>query len=147
MKSPRHFAAAAALAVVAGIAPAASPAQAENATVTISQTQVALLFSGNLGGGVLKWKGREHPFTIGGLGYGGVGFSRIEATGEVFGLERLEDFEGPYAQGRAGAVAGADQVGGGFWLVNPAGVTMKLSSSREGYALSLGADAVYVQFK
>jgi hypothetical protein len=73
-----------------------------------------------------------------------VGAARVEAEGEVYGLGRLEDFEGPYAQARAGAVAGTEQVEGGMWLVNPNGVRMLLRSRREGYALSLGGDAVYV---
>ncbi|SDW04944.1 hypothetical protein SAMN05444336_10115 [Albimonas donghaensis] len=147
MRRPRAFPTAAtlALALLASGPPAA--AQTASGTVTISQTQVALLVSGALGGGVLTYEGREHPFTIGGLGYGGLGISTIEASGKVYGLERLEDFEGPFAQGRAGAVAGTEQVEGGIWLVNPQGVTVELKSRREGYALSLGGDAVFVKFK
>jgi hypothetical protein len=114
--------------------------------VTISQVQVALLVSGAVGGGTLSFGGQSHDFSIGGLGIGGLGASRLEASGEVYNLERLEDFEGPYAQGRAGAVAGDQQLEGGLWLINPQGVEMRLSSRREGYALSLGGDAVYVKF-
>jgi hypothetical protein len=114
--------------------------------VRISQVQVALIVSGALGGGTLSFEGQSHDFSIGGLGIGGLGASRMEAEGEVYNLKRLEDFEGPYAQGRAGAVAGDSQIEGGLWLINPKGVEMRLSSRREGYALSLGGDAVYVKF-
>lgn len=115
-------------------------------TVVISQVQVAFLFSGNIGGGTLTFKGKEYPFTIGGLGYGGIGASKIEASGDVYGLERIEDFSGAYAQGRYGAVASDTQVGGDFWLYNATGVEMRLKSKREGYALSLGADVAYIDF-
>lgn len=138
-----------AAAMLAIAAPAATTAVAEDApsgTVTIKQVHVAFLVSGAVGGGTLRFQGRSHDFTIGGLGYGGLGASRIEAEGEVFGLTRLEDFEGPYAQARAGAVAGTEQVEGGMWLANPNGVRMRLRSRRAGYALSLGGDAVFVKF-
>lgn len=135
-----------AAAVVAGSVAAPAQAQPPSGTVTISQVQVALLVSGAIGGGTLSFGGASHDFSIGGLGIGGLGASRLEASGEVYNLERLEDFEGPYAQGRAGAVAGDQQLEGGLWLINPQGVQMRLSSRREGYALSLGDDAVYVKF-
>lgn len=134
--------AAAVLTMLAGTAAPAEP----SGTVTISQVQVAFIVSGALGGGTLRFGGQSRDFSIGGLGIGGLGASRLEAQGEVYNLTRLEDFEGPYAQGRAGAVAGDSQTEGGLWLINPNGVEMRLTSRREGYALSLGGDAVYVKF-
>lgn len=134
--------AAAALAALAG--PAAS--EQPSGVVRISQVQVAFVVSGAIGGGTLTFAGQSHDFSIGGLGVGGLGASRMEAVGEVYNLSRLEDFEGPYVQGRAGAVAGDSQIEGGLWLINPKGVELRLSSRREGYALSLGGDAVYVKF-
>lgn len=141
----RLFIAATAALCLAGASPGFA-ADKPSGTVVISQVQVAFLFSGNVGGGTLTFKGKDYPFSIGGLGYGGIGASKIEASGEVYGLERIEDFTGPYAQGRYGAVASDTQLGGDFWLYNPQGVEMRLKSKREGYALSLGADAVYIQF-
>lgn len=138
----RRIALAAAV-VAASLLPAAA-AEKPSATVSISQVNLAFLVSGNVGGGTLKFGGKSYEFTIGGLGYGGIGASRVEASGEVYNLKRIEDFEGPYAQGRVGAVAGSQQIEGGMWLINPNGVEMHLRSRREGYALSLGGDAVYV---
>ena len=135
-------AAAACFAAAQGSAPAAAEASGQ---VRISQVQVAFLVSGNVGGGTLTFDGREYGFTLGGLGYGGFGAQKIEAQGEVYNLKRVEDFEGPYVQGRIGAVAGDVQAGGGMWLYNPAGVEIRLSSTREGYALSLGGDAVFIK--
>lgn len=115
-------------------------------TLTIKQVQIAWIVSGNLGGGELMYKGKSYGFTIGGLGIGGFGASKIEATGEVFGLSKIEDFAGVYAQARYGAVA-SDRSVGELWLENLKGVAIRLRAKREGLALSLGADAIYVNLK
>ena len=87
----------------AALAPTVGAADASG-SVRISQVQIAFLVSGNVGGGTLTFKGRDYDFSIGGLGYGGFGAQKIEARGDVFNLERVEDFEGPYVQGRIGAI-------------------------------------------
>lgn len=123
------------------------PRSAATGEVCFSQLQVALLWSGSVGGGVLTFKGRELSFTMGGIGYGGIGVSRIEAEGEVYGLSRVEDFEGAYAQVRYGVAVGSESLGD-LWLQNISrtGVEVRLQSKREGLALSLGGDAVYIRF-
>jgi len=63
---------------------------------------VAFIGSGSLGGGTLSFQGKEHDFSIGGLGIGGIGVSSIDATGEVYHLDKLEDFPGAYAQAHHG---------------------------------------------
>jgi len=126
-----------------GAAPAVAETFTPTGTVQISQTQVAFMGSANLGGGKLSFKGKTYPFTIGGLGIGGFGFSKIEATGTVYNLERLEQFSGGYAQGRYGLAVG-DKSTGELWLTNVEGVAMSLKAKREGLALSLGGDAIYI---
>ena len=129
------------------LASRALPAEAEDEKPTgfleIEQWQVAFIGSGNLGGGKLHFQGKTYPFTIGGLGIGGFGISKMEATGSVYGLKRLADFPGAYVQGRYGAVV-ADVSGGKLWLKNANGVGMGLEAKRQGLALSLGGDAVYI---
>ncbi len=71
--------------------------------------------------------------------------SKITASGAVYNMKELSDFEGAYGQARTGFAA-ADVGGGTLWLENQKGVYMKLASEREGLALSLGADAVYIDF-
>ena len=115
-------------------------------TLTVEQFQVAWILSGNLGGGKLDYKGKTYDFTIGGLGVGGFGASKIEATGEVYGLERIEDFVGAYGQARYGMVA-ADVSTGELWLENAKGVVIHLDAKRKGLALALGADAIYLDLK
>ncbi len=115
-------------------------------TLTVEQVQVAFIGSANLGGGKLNYKGKSHDFTIGGLGIGGFGISRIDATGEVYGLNKLEDFAGAYGQARYGAVI-ADASTGELWLENTKGVVIHLDAKRVGLALSLGVDGVIIDLQ
>lgn len=117
----------------------------QSGTVTIDQVQVAFIFSGNVGGGKLHYKGKTYPFSIGGLGVGGFGVSSIDATGEVYNLKRLSDFAGAYGQARTGIVVGTLSAGT-LWLENPQGVYLRLAAKRKGVALSLGLDAIYIGF-
>jgi len=112
--------------------------------VRMTQVQAAYLGSGNAGGGVLKYKGGTYAFSVGGLGVGGIGVSKIEARGEVYGLQRLDDFAGAYAQARYGFALGTTSAGE-LWLQNRKGVVMHLKAKREGLMLSLGGDAVVIE--
>jgi len=112
-------------------------------TVTISQVQVAFIGSGSGGGGTLHFAGRSYPFKIGGLGIGGIGVSRLDASGTVYDLRRVEDFDGVYGQTRVGWAAGA-QGKGQLWLKNPNGVYIHLITQRKGLSLNVGADGMVV---
>jgi hypothetical protein len=126
--------------------PAIAEDLAKSGTVEIEQVQIAFLYSGNLGGGRLYFKGKSHPFSVGGLGIGGIGISKMQAVGQVYNLKDVRDFPGAYGQARYGFAAG-DTSGGKLWLQNTMGVVIELAAKREGLALSLGADAVYFSFK
>jgi hypothetical protein len=117
----------------------------KSGTVRIEQVQVAFIGSGNLGGGTLQFNGRAYDFTIGGLGIGGIGFSKIHATGTVYNLKDAGDFPGTYGQARYGLAVGSASTGE-LWLKNTRGVVLQLQAEREGLALSLGADAVRIKF-
>lgn len=117
-----------------------------SASVRIQQVQVAFVGSGALGGGSLRFQGRDYPISAGGIGFGGIGASRLRATGSVYGLSRVEDFAGPYVQIREGWALG-EQGRGRLWLRNAHGVTMRLATQRKGLQLSLGADGVLIAFK
>jgi hypothetical protein len=112
-------------------------------TVRIEQVQIAFIGSGNLGGGTLQFGGKSYDFTIGGLGIGGIGISKITATGTVYNLSELAHFPGAYVQGRAGFAVGQTSAGK-LWLTNSHDVVLELKAEREGLALALGGDAVYI---
>jgi hypothetical protein len=113
-------------------------------SVTIHQVQVAFIGSGTSGGGTLRFKGKSYSFKLGGLGIGGIGVSRIDATGTVYSLNKLEDFDGVYGQARSGWAAGQSGKGD-MWLQNSNGVYLRLRAQRKGLALSLGADGMVIR--
>jgi len=133
-----------------GLSPVSLAALAQervkSGTVEIEQVQIAFIGSGNVGGGTLNFQGKTYRFTVGGLGVGGFGVSKMQATGEVYNLKELRQFPGGYGQARYGIAAG-DKSAGEMWLQNPNGVLISLRAKRTGLALSLGADAVYIDFK
>ena len=139
------MAVAAIIAIHLGSAFAQSSKPQESGTVTISQGQIAFIFSANVGGGNLHYKGKTYPFSISGLGVGGIGISSIEATGVVYDLKKLSDFDGAYGQARTGIVFGTVSAGT-LWLENSEGVYLRLKAKRKGVALALGADAIIIQF-
>ena len=53
--------------------------------VRMTQMQAAYIGSGNAGSGILYYQGSRYPFNVGGLGVGGIGVSKIEPKGEVYG--------------------------------------------------------------
>lgn len=126
--------------------PARAQERVKTGTVEIEQVQVAFIGSGNLGGGTLQFQGKSYRFTVGGLGIGGFGVSKMQATGDVYNMKELRQFPGAYGQARYGFAA-ADKSGGELWLENTNGVVLSLKAKRTGLALSLGADAVIIDFK
>jgi hypothetical protein len=115
----------------------------KSGTVRIEQVQIAFIGSGNLGGGTLKFGGKSYNFSVGGLGIGGFGISKMVATGNVYNLTDVAQFPGSYVQGRYGMAIGEASTGK-LWLKNSRGVVIELKADREGLALSLGGDAVYI---
>ena len=115
-------------------------------TLTIEQTRVSFIFSGNTGGGTLHFQGRDYPFSIGGLGIGGIGVTKLEATGTVYNMPDASQFEGVYSALRSGFAVG-DTGKGKLWLKNGKGVVMQLVGANKGVGLTLGADAVHVSFQ
>jgi hypothetical protein len=121
---------------VAGLSP--------DATIDMQEVQAAFLASGGGGDGTLFYQGKAYPFTIGGLGVGGIGASTLSASGEVYKLSSLSQFPG--AQARYGFALG-NKSGGDLWLQNGSGVIMHLHAKREGLMLTLGGDAVVIALK
>jgi hypothetical protein len=132
------------LAVCYGGAIADEP-MVKSGTVRIEQIQLAFIGSGNLGGGTLQFQGNTYKFSIGGLGIGGFGVSKITAVGNVYNLTDPRFFPGAYVQGRYGYAVG-EASAGKLWLKNSNGVVLELKAERQGLALSLGGDAVYINF-
>ena len=119
-----------------------------DATVEIEEVRLGVIvFAGSFGGGRIRYRGQEHRFSITGLGVGGLGVSSLKARGEVFGLDRLEDFAGAYAETQASAVAGVEASLQVRWLRNAKGVTLRLRSVRDGVMLDVSASGVAIELR
>lgn len=111
--------------------------------VVMEMGQGGFVLSASGGKGTLTFNGRRYAFKVGGMGLGGLGVSKITASGQVYGLKRIEDFPGGYLQARAGYAAVEGK--GVQWLENSSGVVMKLHSTSKGLSLNLGADGLKIE--
>ncbi|MCB1777296.1 MAG: DUF1134 domain-containing protein [Candidatus Competibacteraceae bacterium] len=127
-----------ALFLAGGLALAADETKEQSGTVTIDETQFAIILGGSIGGGVLTFHGKEHPFKIGGLTAGvNVGVSKMNATGEVYDLKDISEFPGIYTKLDMGVALGGGV--GGLRLKNENGVIMRLESRTQGLQLNVGS--------
>ena len=132
-----------ALMAVAALGLALSVAQAEDtpdATLQLSKGSVAAGIGFSWGSGTLTYQGKDYPITVNGLSVGDVGVSRIEASGKVYNLKKLADFDGNYTAATAGAtIAGGASVTA---MKNQNGVSVHLVSTSQGLKWNLSASGV-----
>ena len=117
-------------------------AAAPSATVRLEAKQVAAGVGWAWGDGVLNYGGKQHRFKLSGLTAVGVGASRADATGEVYGLKKLDDFEGTYASVEA---SGAVAAGAGIATMrNVKGVRITLHATSQGVAAQAGPEGIKI---
>ena len=111
-----------------------------DATIKLSQGQVAAGIGWSWGKGVLTYKGKDYSFKVSGLSVGDVGITKAEAVGNVYNLKKISDFNGNYtsaaAQGTVGGGAGAST------MKNQNGVVVNLTSTTQGVNFKLAAEGV-----
>lgn len=112
------------------------------ATLTFEAEQIRLIIGGSKGNGVLTFKGKKYPFSVKGGSVGGVGVTKSHGTGDVYFLNKIEDFPGTYSAATIGAVA-VKGVGGSSYENNK-GVYIAVKSKGEGLALNLGLAIIEV---
>jgi len=123
---------------------AADAPKVPSGTVSISETQFALIVGGSTGGGVLTYQGKKYPFKIGGMSLGAnVGVSKLSASGEVYDLADISKFPGTFTKLESSITLGGGV--GGTVLKNENGVIMRLTSTSEGLQLNLSASGVTVK--
>lgn len=135
------------IALVCALALSAASAHAEekktpDATFELSEGSVGVGIGYSWGSGTLTYKGSKHKFKISGLSAGDVGARTVTATGEVYNLKKLEDFNGNYASAQAGATAGGG--GGVAILKNQNGVEVTAKATTQGIGLKLGVEGVKI---
>jgi hypothetical protein len=119
-------------------AQAAKPVAAADASATFElvATSVAAGVGASWGKGELRFRGQKYAFEMTGVSVLEVGIVKARLGGEVYGLDRVEDFAGRYAAATAGASIGAGV--GGATARNENGVVLHASSLDRGVTLSLG---------
>ena len=131
-----------------GLVPGARLAVAKEkpaATLKLSGKSVAAGVGISWGKGTLTYKGKKHAFSVDGLSVPDVGVSTIDATGNVYHLNKLEDFDGQYTAASAGAaVAGGAGAG---TMKNANGVVINLHAVTRGVKFKLGVDGVKVKLE
>jgi len=139
--------------LIAGAAFAADP-HADQTTATADQPDGTLDLTGGSfaagigyvwGNGNLTFKGEKHKFKLSGVSIVDVGGSHITASGDVYHLQNLQDFDGNYTTVSAGlTVAGGGSVA---VLRNEHGVVIKLHSTAAGLRFNLAAEGVGIKLK
>jgi hypothetical protein len=112
-------------------------------TVNFAGGSLAAGIGVSWGEGTVLFQGKTHHFKIDGFNVGDVGISKIDATGDVYNLTSMADFDGNYAA----AGAGATLAGGGsiMTMQNPHGVVMQVRSTTAGLRLNLGPSGISVK--
>ena len=114
-----------------------------DATIHLSAGSVAAGIGYSWGSGVLRYKGKNYPFTVDGVSVGDIGVTKAEASGSVYHLKKLEDFNGNYTAASAGATLGGG--GSASAMQNQNGVKINLVSTTRGLKLKLAVDGVKIQ--
>jgi hypothetical protein len=116
-----------------------------DATVEFSGGSVAVGVGYTWGSGTLHYQGKDYRFSLKGLSVPAVGAERIKASGEVFNLAQLADFNGNYTAVSAGAtVAGGASAAE---MKNQNGTVIHLHSTTQGLDFNLSLDGVAIQLR
>ena len=123
----------------------ADDAMTPSGTIDLTTESVGVVIGYRWGSGVLTYQGKTYPFAVDGLSIGDLGGDKAQASGDVFKLTKLEDFNGTYK----GAAANLTIVGGGGGneLTNEHGVILRLSRTTVGLKLKVGVDGVRLKLK
>ena len=129
-----------ALMATAGISTSASAA---SGTIRFTVFKAGFIFGGSGGSGVLRFRGRNYPISIGGISYGFTfGASQTNFRGRVTNIRRPSDVAGVYGAAAAGAavVKGAQ----GIVLTNQNGAVLTLAGEQTGLIVSADLNGMAV---
>jgi hypothetical protein len=132
------------LVVIAGFTQAAKE-EKPNATLRLSGKSVAAGIGFSWGKGTLTYKGKDYPVSVNGLSLVKVGITKVTASGEVYNLKKLHDFDGNYTA----AGAGMTLAGGGSAIAmkNQNGVRVVLGATTRGVDVTIGGAGVDMAIK
>jgi hypothetical protein len=120
-------------------------ANSPDATLELSGGSVAAGIGYTWGGGTLTYNGKTYPVELSGLSIADVGASKIEASGKVYHLGKLADFDGNYTAATAGiTIAGG---GSATAMQNQNGVVINILSTTQGLKFALAASGMSLKIK
>ncbi len=122
-----------------------SPSEAQekpDATIRFSGGSVSAGIGYSWGSGTLSYQGKEYPFSIEGVSFPVVGGSSVSASGNVYHLKNLKDFNGNFVAATAEATVGMGA--GATAMRNEQGVIINLLSTTLGLEFKLATAAVKV---
>jgi hypothetical protein len=116
-----------------------------DATIRFSGGAVAAGVGFSWGKGTLTYKGKDYPISVKGLSLGKVGITGVTASGEVYHLKNLKDFDGNFT----GVGAGITLAGGrsAVTVKNQNGVRVRVISTTRGADVTVGAGGVDMKIK
>jgi len=131
--------------VAAGLTRAAVNQDKPDATLRLSHGSIAAGIGFSWGSGTLTYKGKDYPVDVNGLSLGKVGISGGSASGEVYNLKNLQDFDGHYNAAAAGlTIAGGASATA---LKNQNGVRVVVTSTKRGVDVTIAGGGVDMKLK
>jgi hypothetical protein len=111
-----------------------------DATLTLTEGSVAAGIGWTWGNGELNFQGKTYRVKVDGLSVAEVGVTKATASGNVYNLKSIADFEGVYAA--AGAEGTAGKGAGVSSLRNGKGVVINLKSETKGANIKVAAEGL-----
>jgi hypothetical protein len=111
-----------------------------DATLKLTERDVAIGVGFSWGKGTLNYKGKTYPVKVEGLSVGEVGVNQATAVGNVYNLKKLEDFDGNYTSAGAGGTLGGGA--GVTEMKNQNGVVIGMKSTTQGASLKLASEGI-----
>jgi hypothetical protein len=134
------------IALFAVIVPVTSSFAQAPGYVRVKFVKAGLVVGAGGGSGVLRYRGRDYPFTVSGLSLGvtaGASVSQLE--GRALGIRQVSDFAGTYSSvGAGGALVGGI---GGVRLGNEKGVVISLRGPRAGMEFAANNSKISISLK
>lgn len=134
------------LAVIGAVATVAYAAEKQpDATLELKGGSVAVGVGYSWASGTLTYGKKSYEVAIDGLSVGDVGITKVSASGKVYNLKKLSDFDGNYSAVSAGATVGGG--GGASTMRNQNGVTIDILSTTQGLKFTFAASGVSMKIK
>ncbi len=112
-------------------------------TIRFTTTSIGFIIGAEWGKGTLTLNnGKSYNIRVRMLRVGMAGIERVDATGTVYNLKKMHDFEGQYVSGSAGLTIGGGVAGEA--MKNSRNVVIKLTSTQIGLAAKIAASGITI---